>query len=259
MRTNTWQALIVLLIVLGFVTLGAWIATVGSPLVLGLFRYGTPVAALGVIALMVHVWRRPDALPDHLRQLAGRYFEQDGFCFAPTVETAADGTSWFSVYFQNRFERAADARVLVRPGVRSFRVSRHPLPTVVLDVRCPGVAFGVVRVPFPVPARYHGRKVNFEVAADAKYPGGRGKLHRVRGGVRVGSTSELSGRHQLLSFVAMLFLGIISSHQAASVTLQLPTNIDDAEGDAGAPWGPEILWQPDLPPGDFSDVPRRAA
>jgi hypothetical protein len=264
MRTNTWQALIVLLIVLGFVTLGAWVATVGSPAVIWSFRIGAPAAALGVIAVMVKVWRRRDGeLTDHLRNLAGRYFEQDGFCFLPVVETTNDGTqSFLSIYFQNRFERPAAAKVFVRPGIRSFRATRHPLPKVLVDIDCPGAAFGVVRVPFPIPGKYHGKSVTFDVAADAAYPAGRGKLLRVRGGARVGSTRQLTDGGQFLSFLVCLLIGVISQQQAAAVTLQLPEGVaDDDSREPGAPLPPEILWQPagDGPTGGFPVLPRRAA
>ena len=210
--------------------------------------------AAAVAGAMFAVSRRPDSIPDKLREVAPKYFERDGLCFAPVVE-AAGGACFLNVYFQNRHARHASARIDVMPGARSFRLARHPLAEVSVRIECPGGAFGVVRVPFLVPADYQGRRVSFDVAADVKYPARRGKLLRPRGGVAVGPTSDLSQTRQLLSTLALLPLGILQVASPGRVTLRLPIEV---AGDAPAPRPTpcEILWAPDA---SAAPTPHRTA
>jgi hypothetical protein len=125
---------------------------------------------------------KPERYPDLLRDRAGTYLERDGFCFAPLLETTPTGACVLAVYFQNRCEGAASARLVLRPPRRLFGLLRHALPEHVLSIECPGGAFGVARSSFPIPARYQGRQVSFNVVADVTYPHGRGAFVRHRTG-----------------------------------------------------------------------------
>lgn len=125
---------------------------------------------------------KPERFPDLLRERAGTYLERDGLCFAPLLETTPAGACVLAVYFQNRFEGAATARVSIRAPRRLFGLKRHPMPEYELSIECPGGSFGVVRAPFPIPASYQGRQITFHVAADVTYPYGRGESLRHRAG-----------------------------------------------------------------------------
>lgn len=239
---QAWQ---LLLITLAFVALGAWCAQVGSKPVIWTLRVAAPVGVVIVSFLLWKFSRRPDRLPDLLRDTVGRYFEQSGLCFAPRLEVLS-GHCFICLYFQNRHAGEAVARVQFLPPLRSFSVGRHPLPQVTYDLACPGGAFGVVRVPFPVPRKYQGTRVQYEVGADVEYPQGRGKLLRYAEGVRVGRTRHLSQAYQLLETVVGLFFGFLSVSGPSRAPLQLPTEVLETGPDFFIP-SPQILWQPDQP------------
>lgn len=242
-----------LLIALAFTALGAWCATVGQPQIIWAFRIGAPLATLAVAWGIYKVQSLPETLPDHLRAIAGKYFERDGLCFAMRLETT-DGRCALCVYFQNRNGGHASSRVMVLPPRRTLRYKRHPLPAPTILIECPGGAFGVVRVPFPVSAKYWGRRMSFDVAADTRYPAGRGELLRHRQGLRVNSTRDLSGAGQLLAALLLLPLGVVFVRTPARVTLDLPRDVAETDPtDATAET--EILWLPDLPTGGFPVMP----
>ena len=191
MQKNTKQAYQLLLIAMGFVTLGAWLpGIVGRADVVWGLRIGTPMAAAAVAWLFYRGLHRPEKLPDLLGQTVGKYFERDGLCFAPVVETV-DGASRLSIYFQNRHAGHASATIHMLPPRRSFRFGRHPLPPVQVLIECPAAAFGVARLPFPIPPKYQGRRMSFELAADVRYPARRGRLLRFRAGKRTGRGRDL--------------------------------------------------------------------
>ncbi len=186
-----------------------------------LLRFGAPLTAVGVAWCFFKASKRPDNLPDLLRETAGKYFEQDGLCFAPIFEVR-DGACWLSIFFQNRFSEHVSAKVQVLPPIRSFGVTRVKLPSVIVGIECPGGAFGVVRLPFEVSERYRGASLWFDVAADRKYPNRKGKLLRNHGGKQVGSIGEMSqGRALLLAILGFAFLGDRAS-RSARVKLKLP-------------------------------------
>ncbi|HEV2296339.1 MAG TPA: hypothetical protein VGR35_21025 [Tepidisphaeraceae bacterium] len=177
--------------------------------------------------------------PDLLRERTGVYFEQHGLCFAPLLETTPHGGCVLALYFQNRYDRRAVGRVQVLPPRRRLRLKRHDLPARLIDIECPGGAFGVVRLAFPIPAKHQGSDITFDIAADVLYPDGRGRMLRLRAGVPAGS---LGG-------------SIMHAHSSpARVMLALPRGLAQPprrRADAEA----EIIWSPDL----LEDTQRRAA
>jgi hypothetical protein len=244
----------VLLIVLGFTTLGAWCATVGSPVIIWTLRIGAPLAAIATGWGIYTVKTLPESLPDHLRAVAGSYFEQKGLCFAPLLELAEGGRSFLCFYFQNRNSGHASTTVQFLPPVRTLRLKRHDLPGASIQIECPGGAFGVVRTPFPVPAKYQGKKMSFEIGADTTYPAGRGELLRHRQGLRIGATREMRSWHQLLTTLLVLPLGILYTRSAARTTLPLPFGVAETDADLGTSTT-DILWTPDLPIAGFPVAP----
>ena len=227
MGTNAKQAIQILIIILGFVTLGAWVATVGDPLVVGALRYGAPAAALFAGWVLFAAPRRQGKEPDHLGQMAAKYFERDGLCLAP-VFAEVDGTCVLSVYFQNRYAGRAVARFAMLPPRRSFWFGRHKLPSVTVDLECPGGAFGVVRLPFAVPANYQGRRVKFELGADVAYPDRKGKTLRYREGKYLVPMRQLDRESDAMAGLALGGLGILIALSASSrsrATLLLPNGV----------------------------------
>jgi len=174
---------------------------------------------------------------------AGKYFERSGFCFAPVVETEG-GAAVLCIYFQNRHEREVVATIAMQPGLRSFRASRLPLPSASVQIHCPGVAFGVARLPFAVPEKYHGKRLAFELAADVSYPRGRGKMIRMHSGLRAGPTANLNqGTRLLNSLAGLLLLGLLREESPARASVVVPPGVNNSLPDHHAP-RVQILWQP---------------
>jgi hypothetical protein len=247
----------VLVLVLGLFASVGWMSTGGDPTFEWSLRIGPPALAALLVWAAWRASRRVDAAPDLLRDVAGTYFERDGFCFVPVVETNFLGSASVSIYFQNRYERPVTARVRMLPPRRSFRLSRHPVPEVAVGIQCPGGAFGVLRVPYVVPPAYRGRALTYDVAADAKYPSRRGKVLRARArGVRVGLVREMGDLNQAFTTLLLLPFGVFCSSRAASVTLDLPDG-----GGATVGGQPEftILWAPGVERAASAGTPARAA
>ncbi len=258
MTTNAKQAFQLLIIVLCFVTLGAWCASVGSLAVIWALRLGAPAAIIPVVYWFFSLSRRPDSIPDLLRQSAGRYFERKGLCFAPVLDVV-DGTCRLNLFFQNRYTGHASTIIQLKPPMRSFWISRHALPTVTAAIECPGGAFGVLRFAFPIPAKYQGKRMAFDVGADTKYHAHRGKLLRHREGIRVGSISELGQGHALgLVLLGLPLLGALVVSRAAKARMVFPTGVAETLP-PDAQTGPEILWQPELQTGGFPVILGKAA
>jgi hypothetical protein len=231
-------------------------ATVGSAPVIWSFRVGTPVVAIAVAVWLFRVCRRPELLPDLLRRVASKYFEKDGLCFMPVIEVSPPGQALLSLYFQNRNSGHAQTVVAIQPLNRMF-ASRKPRG-VATAIECPGGAFGVCRIPLPIPARSQGKRMAFAVGATTKYPAGRGTLLRRRTGVRVTAIRELGTGHQLARTLLLLPFGLLSTSAPAHVTLTLPKGVRETADDAPAPTF-KILWKPDLPTGGFPVAPIRKA
>jgi hypothetical protein len=259
---NAKQALQLLVIVLSFTALGAWAATVGNPAVIWALRLGAPAAAGYLVSVLVIASRRPGKLPDYLHQVAPKYFERDGVCVAPVFETAG-AAAVLCVYFQNRHANHAHVRFAMRPPRRSFWFGRHKLPHVSVAFGCPGGAFGAMRLNYPVPAKYQGRTLSFEVGGDVKYPARKGELLRYREGRHLPAIDRMGGTDP---GVALLFgwLGIFLAAASSGVgraKLTLPAGVDDPGPDtlleAGQPVS-QILALPEPAPAG-SPVPQRLA
>ena len=109
------------------------------------------------VALLIILWAlyRRDKAPDFLRQVAGGYFERTGFCFA-IVPTVQQGTCFLNLFFQNRYSKACRAQVVIHPS-QGFFLIRRDLDSLVVEIACEGGAFGVTRIPWPVPQKYQGK------------------------------------------------------------------------------------------------------
>ena len=75
----------------------------------------------------------------------GAYFERSGFCFHIGCTTQGKAAV-LTLYFQNRYERASQARVVVRPS-QGFWMNRPRGGNLTLDLECEVGALGVTRIP----------------------------------------------------------------------------------------------------------------
>jgi hypothetical protein len=252
------DAVTVLLITLIFVTVVAWNISQGKQAIIWSFRILPPVAAVVVAWWLHRIRSAPERIPDLLRQVAHRYFEKGGLCFIPVAERTASGLCTLNIYFQNRYAGHASTRIQMLPPLRTLRLKRHELPAICANIECPGGAFGVVRIPLAIAARYQGKRMSFEIAADTKYRAGRGELLRWREGVRVGATRELKTGHQLASGLVMLLLGHFHTSRPAVVTIALPRDVAENGSEPGA-GATEILWSLDAPTANAVSSGGRAA
>jgi hypothetical protein len=255
--TNAKQAFQLALIVLGFVTLVAWCAQVGRADVLWAVRLGTPMVGVAVGWWFRKSLHRPEKLEDLLARLAPGYLEREGLCFMPVLETEG-GCCRMSIYFQNRYSGHASAQVEVRPPMKTLGLGRHPLPTVAVQVECPGAAFGVIRVPFPIPDKYQGRRMQFEMGADARYPARRGELLRFRSGKGVGSIRDLDQSGLAALALLSLPLALLALSQVTRLRLALPTGVAEVPP-LGAMPQTHILFAPQLGTGGFPLMAARDA
>ena len=210
-------------------------------------RFGAPALAGSIIWLLVRVERRVDKAPDLLRERIGIYFERDGLCFGPQFEVES-GQCRLSLYFQNRYARPCNGRIVIKPGVPSFRIMRMKLPSVVFDVHCGPGGFGVARIFYPVPQKYQGKKVNLEVGANVKYPQGRGQMVRFRDGLRTGP-ANFGGVGDGMITAGLLLVGVVHIGKAAWWKGVLPRNVSETAPSSDIEI--ETLWEMDLPTGGF--------
>jgi hypothetical protein len=202
-------------------------------------RILVPAATVGSCGGLVWSMLRKDRQPDLLRTVSRNVFERDGFCFALGVaERGKYGE--LRVYYQNRYDRPCQARVVIRPA-RGFFLSRPEVESITLTIDCPGAGFGVARLPFGVPDRMQGKRQRLDVAADVNYPDGRGTMVRFRGGVQVGG-ANLEG-WKIAVTVAGALGGKVVLWKPAQVKLLLPVGVREAVPDE-APIAYELLWRP---------------
>lgn len=257
MGTNARQAFQLTFIVLGFVTLVAWCGQLGRADVLWAVRLGTPLAGAAVGWWYCKASHRSEKLDDLLRKVAPGYLERDGLCFAPMLEVQG-GRCRMSLYFQNRYGGHASGRIEVRPPMRTLGLGRHPLPTVAVQVECPGGAFGVVSVPFSIPAKYQGKRMRFEAGADVKYPARRGALLRFRSGRRIGSIRDLNQGGLAVLALLSLPLALLAHLQVMRLLMMLPSGVAEVPPPGAMPQT-QILFVPQVATGGFPVLPIRDA
>ncbi|HMJ64147.1 MAG TPA: hypothetical protein VK615_02260 [Candidatus Binatia bacterium] len=220
MTQNTGQALWISGIAAVMVGGAAWLIPAAQEPGVWWFRIG------GLIVLAVVIWigfwagRRPDLAPDFFATRNGSFFESDGFAFRVGSEVH-DGICHLCVWFQNRYERACEATVLVCTAERWLAPQRH-LPACKVSMSCLPGAYGKALAPWPLPMELQGRKVQLDVMASREYPGGQGKLVRLRTGLSVGSVPR-SAVSDVLGVLGVF--GGIHTGRAARAEIQLPQNV----------------------------------
>lgn len=206
-------------------------------------RVGCPAAAVGgcVAFLLVHF--RRDKVPDYLHQHLGGYFDRGGFCFAFTA-SVEDGVCWLDAFFQNRYDRPCVGRIALRPARGLF--GRRDIEAITYEVRCDPGAFGVARVPLPIPATQQGKRQKFEVGASVQYPEGKGQMLRFRDGAVIRTNSNFGNTFGTALTVAGALGGVLVISRPESVTIDLPICVaEDVPGSLKAET--KTLWKLGVP------------
>ena len=237
------KAVLALVVIVGLVgSLMAWwtMDTVNWPA-----RLGFPTAGLASLGLLLWAVMRRDKAPDFLRQVAGSYFENGGFCFA-IVPAIRERTYRLDIYYQNRYERPCRARVIMQPSLQFF-LNRRPIGSITVAIECGGGSFGVASVPWAVPGAFQGKKQSFDIGADVKYPLGHGAMLRYRDGLQVGGANEPTW--VAITTLAGALGGILVLYKPAKCTFELPSDVEETVPEE-APILFETLWRPGDPPNE---------
>ena len=209
------------------------------------FRIGSPVVALVIAGVLVRRYFRKDLAHDYLRDFVGSYFNRDGFGFS-CVATAVDGVAFMDVYFQNQYDKPCLGRVALRPA-RGFFSLRANIETLVFQIQCAPGAYGIARLPLPIPAKCQGTRQTFEVGASVFYHDGKGKRLRFHDGVFIGADTNFQDVFGTGLAVTALMTGSVVLTTPATISVDLP---DDVAEEVEATIWPEIktFWQ-------FGDAP----
>ncbi len=229
------QAVLALLMIIGLI---------GCILVFMNDRVNWPAFA-GMLTLMfgsfgLLLWSilRRDKVPDFLRTVPGPLLERNGFCFKVFVNPVK-GRCYLDLYFQSRYERPSEAIVVLQPS-KGFFLVRPDLASMTIAIECPAGGFGVTRVPWPVAKKFQGKAQWVDVGADVRYPEGRGKMIRYRGGGQVGTAGRDIGLAILT--VAGAMGGMIVLKKPAKVKLRFPVGVEEAV-DEDLPISTKIVWR----------------
>src|SRR5579871_404686 len=139
MKQSTRQFLLVIAVAAVMFGGGAWLIPAAKEPGVWWFRFGGILVLVSVAGYCRWNSRRKDLAPDYFERYQ-HFFEKDGFAFVVGTEVSA-GICRFCVHFQNRYERACEAKVTIRTSERFLAPQRH-LPDATVSFRCEPGAFG---------------------------------------------------------------------------------------------------------------------
>jgi len=198
-----------------------------------LWRIGSSVVVLAAVAVLLkmHVWAKPDLVPDFLGQEAKNIFERNGLCFAFS-SSCEDGVFFVHAMFQNRFNCPCKARIAMRPvvGVHRSAVTpfQRPFQNFVFDIACDPGAFGIASIPLPVHRDQQGKKLTLQIGASVEYPPNKGKALRFNNGfpIRYDADFRRNAFWRTLKVVSMISLVYVHGHHfPPTVTFELPIGV----------------------------------
>jgi hypothetical protein len=234
------------LIVLSFAILLAWQEAQPGQVAWTL-RLSLPPVAFAIAGILYRESRKKEVLKDMLAEISLRYFERDGLCFT-FVPQVHEGICWISVFFQSRYERPCEARLVMRPE-HWATLGGRPIAPIDVDVAVEGGSFGVLRFPVAVPLVVQGVVIHCDVLASVSYPSGRGKLLRLRHGLHVGEPGPVSTGRLLLGLLRVAS-GTIGVTHPARISLQMPKPVADVLPE-GLEMESQLIWVPEPPTGGF--------
>jgi len=188
-----------------------------------LLKFSCPVLAVLGLAGFLLLHFRADKVPDYLSREFPNFFNRGGFCFAfrPTLE---EGVCWLEVYFQNQQDKPCIGQVALRPA-RGFFLGRVKMDPIAVQIPCEPAAYGIAKVPIPIPWDLQEKKQSFEVGASVEYPNGKGSTLRFRDGISLRANSNFGNAFGTLLIAGGVMtghLGHILFLRPKTVTLELP-------------------------------------
>ena len=199
---------------------------------------------LGSFGLLFWSLLRRDKVPDLLVQVPGRAFERDGLCFKVSFRMV-EGVCRLNLWFQTRYQGASRGMILLQPSQR-FWLNRPGFGSTTVEVECPPGGTGMISLPWPVPAKFQGKKQSLDVGADVFYPAGRGKMIRYKGGIQVRTAGFDTWRTVVTAAGAVG--GMIVLSRPAQLKITLPKGVAESIA-ADAPVTKQILWSLDASSG----------
>lgn len=240
------KAICALLLIVGSIAAAvAWNADRPDSITWG-FRIGGLILATFALGLILKLHFRADIARDYLREIAGTYFNRDGFCFA-FAATNVDGIGYMDAYFQSQQDKPSVGRIAMRPA-KGF-MGRANIETISYEIDCPPAGFGVARIAIPIPDGLQGQTQSFEVGASVSYPNGKGKRLRFFDGIFLRSNTNFGDSFTTTLIVAGAAAGSIVLAKPAVTTVDLPENVAE---DIPKNLRPELrtLWRLGEPPLD---------
>jgi hypothetical protein len=232
--------LAMLLIFSSLIGLMFWVIPIqpSQQILLWSVRIVSTTVCVGSLSLLIWSTKFKDKAPDYLAKVCPKYFERDGFCFGigPEVE---DNRVLLSFYYQNRYEQPCEGTIWLVPTKVALK-DISSLPEFKVTISCDGGEFGRKYCVCGLPLRYKGETILWDVAAQSKYPNGRGKLLRVKDGVRVGSEIRFAAFRQVVRTIGMFMH--LHSEKPARLKIKFPEQTFLFEG-IGA-WEQETFWMP---------------
>lgn len=138
------------------------------------------------IFTMIWLHRLPDLAPGFLAKMRGGPAERDGLHFVCKMEVE-DSRGCMVVYYQNRYNRPCDAKISLRVQPSLFKDTEMPKFT--FNISAEGGEYGKQSMVWAIPRILQGKKANWDITAEIKYPKGRGTLLIGRSGLETGRTS----------------------------------------------------------------------
>jgi hypothetical protein len=208
-------------------------------------KYGCPVLVVLALAGFLKIHFRADEVPDYLHRVIRKYFIRGGFCFGFRTKVV-DRVCYLVVYFQNQQDKPCVGRVALRPA-RGFFLNRPKIAPIAIEIECEAAAFGSIKIAVPIPEDLQGKRQAFEVGASVYYPNRKGRTLRFRDGIVLRANSDFGNAFATTLTVAGLLTGQIHWTSPATVTLNLPTEVEQDVVDES---GPEVmtLWRLGDPP-----------